>query len=69
MKLNLNNREEVLETSKDVLTINEIRAMKKYSFQSLVVKVNGTLIKKNRFDEPVVKDGDKVDIIHLISGG
>ena len=69
MNLILNNRDEVLDTSKDILTINEIREMKKYSFRSLVVKVNGQLVKRNRYDEPVVKDGDKVDIIHLISGG
>lgn len=69
MKLNLNNRDEVLNTSKDVLTINEIRAIKRFSFRSLVVKVNGQLIKRDRFDERVVKNGDKVDIIHLISGG
>lgn len=69
MKLILNNRDEVLDTSKEILTINEIREMKKFSFRSLVVKVNGKLVKRNQFDEPLVKDGDKVDIIHLISGG
>ena len=69
MKLNLNNREEVLATSKEILTINEIREMKSFSFRSLVVKVNGKLVKRDRYDEPTVKDGDKVDIIHLISGG
>ena len=69
MKLNLNNREEVLATSKEILTINEIREMKSFSFRSLVVKVNGQLVKRDRYDEPTVKDGDKVDIIHLISGG
>ena len=69
MNLILNNREEVLETSKEVLTINEIRKIKSFSFRSLVVKVNGQLIKRDRYDEPTVKDGDKVDIIHLISGG
>jgi len=69
MKLILNNREEFLETSKDVVTINEIREMKSFSFRSLVVKVNGALVKKDKYDEPLVKAGDKVDIIHLISGG
>ncbi|MBU1101235.1 MAG: MoaD/ThiS family protein [Bacteroidetes bacterium] len=69
MKLNLNNNEEVLDTSSDILSINEIRAIKKFSFNHLVVKINNVLIKKVRFDEPLVRDGDKVDIIHLISGG
>lgn len=69
MKLNLNNKEEMLDTTKDILSINEIRVIKKFSFNHLVVKINNVLIKKVRYDEPLVKDGDKVDIIHLISGG
>ena len=69
MKINLNNNEETLNTDKDVLSINEIRELKKFSFTRLVVKVNNILVKKIRYDEPIVKDGDKVDIIHLISGG
>ena len=69
MKLLLNNTDEVLETDKELLSINEIRQMKKFSFTRLVVKVNNILVKRENFDESIVKDGDKVDIIHLISGG
>jgi len=34
-----------------------------------VVKINGTLIRKPEYDTSTVKDGDVVEIIHLISGG
>jgi thiamine biosynthesis protein ThiS len=35
----------------------------------LVIKINGSLIKKEDYDKAVIKDGDNVDVIHLISGG
>ena len=35
----------------------------------LVVRVNGQLIKRERFDDTSVTDGDAVDVIHMMSGG
>ncbi|MCD6556725.1 MAG: MoaD/ThiS family protein, partial [Bacteroidales bacterium] len=35
----------------------------------LVIKINGQLVKKYNYSEAEIKNGDKVDIIHLISGG
>lgn len=35
----------------------------------LVIKLNGTLIPKNHYDSTLVKEGDTLDVIHLISGG
>jgi len=67
MKIILNNREEVFEG--DQLTINEILQLKKFTFKMLVVKVNGQLVKKPDFDSALVKEGDDVMILHLISGG
>ena len=69
MKIILNSKEEILDTSKTLLTINEVRAQKKYSFKSLIVKINGQLVKRENFDSAEVREGDNVEIIHLIAGG
>lgn len=69
MKITLNNREEIIETDKTVLTITELFEIKKFSFKNLVVKINGTLIKRDEYAGTAFKDGDKVDVIHMISGG
>jgi thiamine biosynthesis protein ThiS len=63
----LNNNKE--ELSGDLLTIRDILRIKNFSFPNLVVKINGTLIKRPFYDEATVRDGDTVEIIHLISGG
>jgi len=67
MQITLNNNPE--EVPGEVLNIREILRLKNYSFPNLVIKINGKLIKKNEYDFAGVKDGDVVEIIHLISGG
>jgi thiamine biosynthesis protein ThiS len=67
MKIILNNKEEILEG--DQFTINELLLAKKFTFKMLVIKVNGILIKKTEYDSALVKNGDDVMVLHLISGG
>jgi thiamine biosynthesis protein ThiS len=67
MKIILNNREE--EFDGDLLTVNELLQVKKFTFKMLVIKVNGQLVKKSEHNTTIVKDGDDVMVLHLISGG
>ena len=69
MKIVLNNREENLETTKQSLTISELLVLKNYSFKSLVIKINGDLIKREKRETASFREGDQVEVIHLISGG
>ncbi len=69
MKIVLNNREEVLDSLKPVLTIDELLALKKYSFKSLVIRINGVLVKREDRKKATFREGDRVEVIHLISGG
>lgn len=67
MNISLNNRPEKFD--QDKLTISEILKLKNFTFKMMVVKINGKLIKKDRYAEAEVRDGDDVQIIHMISGG
>ena len=67
MKIILNNRLENFKA--DSLSISEIIKQKNFTFKLLVTKINGGLIKKENRDTALVKDGDTVLILHLISGG
>ncbi len=69
MNITLNNREETLDTNKEILSIAELFELKKFSFKNLVVKINGTLVKRDEYQSAYFKNGDKVDVIHMISGG
>ncbi|MEI6822919.1 MAG: sulfur carrier protein ThiS [Bacteroidota bacterium] len=67
MKIILNNTEEHFKG--DTLTIAEILKLKNFVFKMLVIKVNNILIKKTEYDNTIVKDGDDLMILHLVSGG
>lgn len=67
MKIILNHREESFDA--DQLTVADIIRLKKFTFRMLVTKVNGQVVKVDDRDKVYVKDGDNVEVIHLISGG
>ncbi|MEZ5196692.1 MAG: sulfur carrier protein ThiS [Bacteroidales bacterium] len=67
MNIILNNRPEIIEA--ETLTIQELIKIKNFTFSLLVTKINGNLIKSNDRDTAIIKEGDSVSIIHLISGG
>lgn len=67
MKIMLNNRTEIIEG--DVFSISQIMVIKSFKFRMLVVRLNDRLIKKDEYETTIVKDGDDLKIIHLVSGG
>ncbi len=67
MRITLNNREEIIEA--DQLTIDELIKYKNFTFRLLVTKINGKLIKKENRKNAIIKDGDNVAVLHMISGG
>lgn len=67
MNIILNNRNETFEHEQ--LSIKELLAVKKFSFQLLVIKVNGELVRLRDHETTMVKEGDNVMILHLITGG
>lgn len=67
MKIILNNTPREFE--QESLTISELLNVCQFSFKMLVIKVNGQVIRRHEYDSTVVKDGDDVAVIHLISGG
>jgi len=67
MEITLNNRKEKLDFEK--ITVQELLDIKKFTFKMIIVKVNGTLVEKSDYKNKIIKEGDKVDVIHLMSGG
>lgn len=67
MKIILNHKEETFDA--ETLTVADIIRLKKFTFRMLVTKVNGQVVKVDERDKVYVKDGDNVEVIHLISGG
>jgi sulfur carrier protein ThiS len=43
--------------------------LKKFSFRMRIIKINGVLVPKERYDSTMIHDGDDVSMIYLMSGG
>jgi len=67
MKIMLNNRKE--EFSVPTLTVNEMLKIKKFSFRMRVIKINGVLIPRDKYETTVIRQGDDVRMLYLMSGG
>lgn len=68
MEIILNNRPEII-PDKEKMTLQELILYKNFSFHMLVTKVNDQLIRKEERDKTIVKDGDNILVLHMISGG
>jgi sulfur carrier protein len=67
MKILLNNREE--EFGAGTLTVSEMLEQKKYSFRMRIIKINGVLVPKDKYDSTYIREGDNVLMLYLMSGG
>jgi sulfur carrier protein len=67
MKILLNNRPE--EFGKDSISVSEMLLLKKFSFRLRIIKINGILITKEKYDSTIINDGDEVQMLYLMSGG
>jgi sulfur carrier protein len=67
MKIFLNNKEE--EFGKKSMSVNEMLFLKKFSFKMRIIKINGILISKEKYDTTFIHNGDDIQMIYLMSGG
>lgn len=67
MNIILNNRNEVFEN--ETITVSEMITLKKFSFKMRIIKINGLFIPKEKYDSTVIRNGDNVQMIYLMSGG
>lgn len=67
MKITLNNRPE--EFDLDKMTVEQMIEIRKFSFRMRVVKINGKFIKKEDYGTALIKEGDNVQMLYLMSGG
>jgi sulfur carrier protein len=67
MRILLNNNSEVIPG--DSIPVNELLKIKNFTFKMLVIKINGVLVKKTDYETAIIREGDEVHVLHLISGG
>ncbi len=69
MEITLNYKIEKIDTSKSSITVEELLAIKNFTFELLIVRVNGSLIKKENYSSSLISHGNEVQVIHVFGGG
>lgn len=69
MNITLNHSLEYIEAGKETITVSELLKVKNFTFKMLVIKINDVVVKKDDYLTATIKEGDNVQVIHLISGG
>lgn len=67
MKISLNNREE--EFDGDQITVTGMLEAKKFTYKLRIIKINGILIPKEKYNDAIIRNNDNVQMIYLMSGG
>lgn len=67
MKIMLNNREELF--GEDDISVSRMLELKKFSFRMRIIKINGKLVPKDKYDTTIIREGDDVRMLYLMSGG
>ncbi len=67
MKIILNNRVEILPG--ETMTVSGMLLLKKFSYKMRIIKINGVLVPKDKYETTLIKEGDNVQMLYLMSGG
>ncbi len=68
MDILLNNRKESF-PGRSQMTVQELLEEKKFTFKFLVVRVNDQVVQEKNRANRVIRDGDRVIVLHLMAGG
>lgn len=68
MEIVLNNRPDKIE-GYEKITIKELLELKNFTYKMLMVRLNDATVKKDDYDNTYIREGDKVAVIHLMTGG
>lgn len=67
MNIRLNDREEHFD--RDKISVSEMLSLKKFSFRLRIIKINDVLVPADKYDSTIIQEGDKVQMLYLMSGG
>ena len=67
MNILLNNRSE--QFAGESISVNDMLVQKKFTYKMRIIKINGILISKDKYNTTLIHDGDDVQMLYLMSGG
>ena len=69
MKIKVNGEEKYIELGNEKVLLSSTLELLGYKSNSVVVEVNELIINSKKWDEKVLKDGDRLEIVSIVGGG
>ena len=69
MKIRVNGEEKFINNSNKDFTLTETLSQLGYSSNTIIVELNNLIVNNESWQENIVKDGDKLEIVSIVGGG
>ena len=69
MKIKVNGKEKNIELENDNALLSSILELLGYIPKTIVVEVNGLIINSTKWENKILKEGDKLEIVSIVGGG
>ena len=69
MKIKVNGKEKDIKPDNEKVMLSSVLESLGYKPNSIVVEINDLIINSKKWDEKILKDGDKLEIVSIVGGG
>ena len=69
MKIRVNGKEKNIELEKENALLSTTLKLLGYEPNTIVVEVNELIINSNKWDNEILRDGDRLEIVSIVGGG
>ena len=69
MKIKVNGKEKDIKPDNEKVMLSSALESLGYKTNSIVVELNDLIINSKKWDEKILKDGDKLEIVSIVGGG
>ena len=69
MKIKVNGEEKYIEIVNEKVLLSSTLELLGYKSNSVVVEVNELIINSKKWDEKILEDGDRLEIVSIVGGG
>jgi len=69
MKIKVNGKEKFIDLKSEKALLSNTLKFLGYKPKTIVVEVNDLIINSNKWDNKIIKDGDRLEIVSIVGGG
>ena len=69
MKIRVNGKEKIIELENEKALLSNTLEFLGYKQNTVVVEVNNLIINSKKWDNEIIKEGDRIEIVSIVGGG